>query len=131
MSVSDTPLTHFPAFDKNSNSPAEPIDSQVPDVTFVPAAPASLIPLNTRENQPLLQRMDSEPCATFNNFPDDPQFTNIIRDAELAILNDVLPERIYQGSSGSYFVKSVDGVVSMLDHKLNSICLCCFISLMW
>lgn len=112
MSVSDTPLTHFP-LDKNSNSPSEPIDSQVPDVTFVPAVPASHVPLNTRENQPLLQRMDSEPCGNFNNFPDDPQFTNIIRDAELAILNDVLPERIYQGSSGSYFVKNVDGVVSI------------------
>jgi hypothetical protein len=33
-----------------------------------------------------------------------------MRDAESAIENAVYPERIYQGSSGSYFVKDDDGV---------------------
>lgn len=41
----------------------------------------------------------------FNNFPDDPEFADIIQRAEQAIENGVFPERISQGSSGSYFVK--------------------------
>lgn len=113
MSVSDTPLTHFPVNDKNSSVTADSIDIIQPDVTFAPTVSVNVV-LNTRENQPLLQRMDAESCCNFNSFPDNPQFTSIIREAELAILNDVLPERIYQGSSGSYFVKNVDGVVSLI-----------------
>ncbi|XP_034663337.1 phosphatidylinositol 4-kinase type 2-alpha isoform X2 [Drosophila subobscura] len=35
----------------------------------------------------------------------DPLFSEIVAQAEVAIENGVLPERIYQGSSGSYFVK--------------------------
>lgn len=41
----------------------------------------------------------------FNYFPDDPEFADIIQRAEQAIENGVFPERISQGSSGSYFVK--------------------------
>ena len=39
-----------------------------------------------------------------NNFEDDPEFTNIIHEAETAIEEGVYPARISQGSSGSYFV---------------------------
>ena len=39
-----------------------------------------------------------------NSFEDDPEFTNIIREAEAAIEEGVYPQRISQGSSGSYFV---------------------------
>lgn len=42
--------------------------------------------------------------------PDDPAFSEIIKQAEIAIDNGILPERIYQGSSGSYFVKNPAGV---------------------
>ncbi|XP_046851217.1 phosphatidylinositol 4-kinase type 2-alpha-like isoform X3 [Xenia sp. Carnegie-2017] len=38
-----------------------------------------------------------------NNY-DDPDFTAVVRSAEQAIDSGVFPERIYQGSSGSYFV---------------------------
>ncbi|CAD5116984.1 DgyrCDS5818 [Dimorphilus gyrociliatus] len=41
-----------------------------------------------------------------NSFPDDPKFSTIIQDVELAICHCIYPERIYQGSSGSYFVKN-------------------------
>nr|USH46105.1 phosphatidylinositol 4-kinase type 2-beta [Androctonus crassicauda] len=44
-----------------------------------------------------------------NTFPNDPSFSSIVRDAEIAIENGILPERIIQGSSGSYFVKNSDG----------------------
>lgn len=39
-----------------------------------------------------------------NNFEDDPEYNNIIHEAELAIEEGVYPQRISQGSSGSYFV---------------------------
>eukprot|EP00095_Tigriopus_kingsejongensis_P011756 maker-scaffold241_size241811-snap-gene-0.15 protein:Tk11756 transcript:maker-scaffold241_size241811-snap-gene-0.15-mRNA-1 annotation:"phosphatidylinositol 4-kinase type 2-beta" len=47
----------------------------------------------------------------FNTFADDPDFTELIRQAELAVDAGILPERIYQGSSGSYFVRNVAGQV--------------------
>ncbi|EDW68141.2 phosphatidylinositol 4-kinase type 2-alpha isoform X1 [Drosophila virilis] len=40
-----------------------------------------------------------------NTFGDDPLFSEIVAQAEYAIEKGILPERIYQGSSGSYFVK--------------------------
>ncbi|KAH8369437.1 hypothetical protein KR009_010821 [Drosophila setifemur] len=40
-----------------------------------------------------------------NTFGDDPLFSEMVAKAEGAIEHGVLPERIYQGSSGSYFVK--------------------------
>lgn len=45
-----------------------------------------------------------------NEFPDDPEFEAVVRRAELAIERGFFPERIYQGSSGSYFVKDPQGV---------------------
>lgn len=47
----------------------------------------------------------------FNFFlTDDPQFSELVWQAECAIDNGIYPERIYQGSSGSYFVKNSAGV---------------------
>eukprot|EP00096_Caligus_rogercresseyi_P003056 TRINITY_DN1558_c0_g1_i6.p1 TRINITY_DN1558_c0_g1~~TRINITY_DN1558_c0_g1_i6.p1 ORF type:complete len:414 (-),score=98.20 TRINITY_DN1558_c0_g1_i6:411-1652(-) len=39
----------------------------------------------------------------------DPHFNEVIREAETAIDNGFYPQRIYQGSSGSYFVKNSEG----------------------
>nr|XP_057933618.1 phosphatidylinositol 4-kinase type 2-beta [Doryrhamphus excisus] len=47
----------------------------------------------------------------FNHFPGDPEFADIIQRAEQAIESGVFPERISQGSSGSYFVKEPKGTV--------------------
>uniref|UniRef100_A0A8K9XXZ2 Phosphatidylinositol 4-kinase type 2 n=1 Tax=Oncorhynchus mykiss TaxID=8022 RepID=A0A8K9XXZ2_ONCMY len=47
----------------------------------------------------------------FNHFPGDPEFGDIIQRAEQAIEGGVFPERISQGSSGSYFVKDSKGKV--------------------
>ncbi|KAM9856761.1 phosphatidylinositol 4-kinase type 2-beta [Aulostomus maculatus] len=47
----------------------------------------------------------------FNHFPGDPEFADIIQRAEQAIENGACPERISQGSSGSYFVKDPKGKV--------------------
>jgi len=52
--------------------------------------------------------------------PDDPQFAKIIQDVELAIDQEVFPERISQGSSGSYFCKNSSGVCTAKFYSLLS-----------
>lgn len=67
-----------------------------------------------------------ERCETFTNFTlqvfyepslsiepfffcslsDDPHFSDLVYQAEIAIDAGIYPDRIYQGSSGSYFVKN-------------------------
>ncbi|XP_061186377.1 phosphatidylinositol 4-kinase type 2-alpha-like isoform X1 [Saccostrea echinata] len=123
-----------------------------PDVTFAPNLNRSdyLQRSPTRsgrgneENSPLLApRVEHEYGIFDNNFPDDPIFQEIIRSAEAAIEEGILPERIKQGSSGSYFVKNreknIIGVFKPKDEepygKLNPkwtkwmhklCCPCCF-----
>lgn len=46
----------------------------------------------------------------FMVFIDDPPFNELVSQAEMAIEHGIYPERIYQGSSGSYFVKNTAGV---------------------
>lgn len=69
-------------------------------------------PGRSRERQPLLDRdRGNSPRGPHRNeFPEDPEFREIIRKAERAIEEGIYPERIYQGSSGSYFVKDSQGV---------------------
>lgn len=76
-----------------------------------------------RENRPLLggarsERSHGGGSSSYddfyehcNTFPDDPHFTELIRTAENTIEAGIYPERIYQGSSGSYFVKNQDGKI--------------------
>lgn len=87
-----------------------------------------------RERQPLLERGARGPAAAAaqaqaqaaaaaaaqaqaaaaqrerNDFPEDPEFAEVVRRAELASERGIYPERISQGSSGSYFVKDPQGV---------------------
>lgn len=71
----------------------------------------------SRENFPLLRgpriRHNSydEIDVEANDFKDDPAFNELVREAEAAIENGVYPTRIYQGSSGSYFVRNNDGKI--------------------
>ena len=44
------------------------------------------------------------------NVFDDPAFSALVHSAEDAIAGGVNPELIYQGSSGSYFVKNLEEV---------------------
>ncbi|XP_072512903.1 phosphatidylinositol 4-kinase type 2-alpha [Salminus brasiliensis] len=66
-----------------------------------------------RERQPLLDRDrgGSPRDPHRNEFPEDPEFREIVRKAERAIEDGIYPERIYQGSSGSYFVKDSQGKI--------------------
>ncbi len=89
-----------------------------PDVTtFSPPSEGSSSPRSPRrehsEGTPLLGRIDSEYGHIENTFPDDPEFAQVIRTTETAIEHGIFPERIYQGSSGSYFVKNAEGVSSI------------------
>lgn len=54
-----------------------------------------------------------------NRFPDDLEFADIIQRAEHAMEGGVFPERISQGSSGSYFVKDPKGVSSTALSSLH------------
>ncbi|XP_066277993.1 phosphatidylinositol 4-kinase type 2-alpha-like [Branchiostoma lanceolatum] len=101
-------------------NPERPLRSVVedivppPDVTFAPQRSDLTGPrsptrgMGGRESQPLLGR-DHEHHDFENHFPDDPVFMDVIRSADVAIENGIYPEIIYQGSSGSYFVKNAEG----------------------
>lgn len=69
---------------------------------------------STSEQSPLLGKCTTESdsdSAFVNNIENDPSFNKIIRATEEAIYMGILPERIYQGSSGSYFVKDKNKVM--------------------
>ncbi|XP_078534505.1 phosphatidylinositol 4-kinase type 2-beta [Lissotriton helveticus] len=57
------------------------------------------------------ENLGGQACGNeeMNSFSDDLEFAEIIQQAEQAIENGVFPERITQGSSGSYFVKDNKG----------------------
>uniref|UniRef100_A0A3Q2GM33 Phosphatidylinositol 4-kinase type 2 n=1 Tax=Cyprinodon variegatus TaxID=28743 RepID=A0A3Q2GM33_CYPVA len=78
-------------------------------------------PGRSRERQPLLDRDRGQASREHhrNEFPEDPEFREIIRKAERAIEEGIYPERIYQGSSGSYFVKDSQGVVYLASETFN------------
>lgn len=64
--------------------------------------------LKTQENQPLLKPVGGEENVDFSEaYLADSEFAGLVHEAETAIENNVLPERIYQGSSGSYYVKNI------------------------
>lgn len=56
-----------------------------------------------------------------NIFLDDPEFAEIILRTEQAIECGVFPERISQGSSGSYFAKDPKGVSMLLQSQQQQI----------
>uniref|UniRef100_A0A8C7I862 Phosphatidylinositol 4-kinase type 2 n=1 Tax=Oncorhynchus kisutch TaxID=8019 RepID=A0A8C7I862_ONCKI len=90
-----------------------------PTITNWARTPGSVVripagsPERSRERQPLLDRDrgGSPRDPHRNDFSEDPEFREIIRKAERAIDEGIYPERIYQGSSGSYFVKDSQGKI--------------------
>lgn len=64
------------------------------------------------------ENMQCEFDLIFECFTDDPLFSDLVRQAEIAIDNGIYPERIYQGSSGSYFVKNPAGVSMIMLSNL-------------
>jgi len=66
----------------------------------------------SNENTPLLLRSDPFCVGIIsgNYDADNHEFGKVFCDAERAIDHGIYPQRILQGSSGSYFVKNSDGV---------------------
>jgi len=72
----------------------------------------------TSEIEPLLRRSSSAMEASDNyhappwnsDVVDDPDYAEIIKEAERAIEAGILPVRIPAGSSGSYFIRNLEGV---------------------
>ena len=88
--------------------------SALPDVIFAPKLETTHLNA-AQERQPLLRHstrstIKSLDLDDFNVFNDDAEFTDFVKKAEDAIFQGIYPERISQGSSGSYFVKNVDRV---------------------
>jgi len=90
-------------------------DALLPDVAYQGAAggraKGEKTPLvqgrqQSRRNRSEYEDLDEE---NFNSWPNDPEFMEVVRAAESAIEQAVYPQRIYQGSSGSYFVKDQEG----------------------
>lgn len=81
------------------------------------------------ENQPLLlnsssgnvsdDQMDASDFVhlSCNHFESDPEFNEIVKKVEFAIDHNILPQRIYEGSSGSYFCRNTDNVFNF-DYSL-------------
>lgn len=111
--VSPTRDSDLSSFGQEPPSPRGGFGGAPGSVVRVPAGS----PGRSRERQPLLERDrggGSPRDPHRNDFPDDPEFREIIRKAERAIDEGIYPERIYQGSSGSYFVKDSQGVRSFV-----------------
>ncbi|XP_055494109.1 phosphatidylinositol 4-kinase type 2-beta [Leucoraja erinacea] len=95
------------------------LGSGEPESGDSPSSPP-LVLLLCPEKEPLLScpsPLDEQPQspgwpgagAEFNHFPEDPEFADIVLIAEQAIESGIYPQRISQGSSGSYFVKDAKG----------------------
>ena len=78
--------------------------------SYVPRDSRGRAGAGVKESSPLLGPRHEHDTFFWNTFPEDPQFEEIVRQAEDAIEHNVYPIRIYQGSSGSYFVKNREGV---------------------
>ena len=80
------------------STPVTPTSAGTPG-RITPGAPTEQHRLITDEGEANL------PLST-----DDPEFYKLVVEAERAIEEGILPERIFQGSSGSYFVRSRDNL---------------------
>ncbi|XP_033632792.1 phosphatidylinositol 4-kinase type 2-alpha-like [Asterias rubens] len=94
---------------------AENSPSGLPDVIFAPHLNLETTHLNSpsQERQPLLRPSSGGPLRStdqddFNVFNEDAEYTDFVKRAEDAIFQGIYPERISQGSSGSYFVRDME-----------------------
>ena len=74
------------------------------------------------ERTPLLnegQFTDCTPGFPSEDSPKSALFNEVLQEAIEAINCNIFPERIYQGSSGSYFVKNRDNVSRYLPILLH------------
>ena len=104
----DASLKGLPSSEKESYQDYNVEVSSVPGLSFTSSGrvPSS----GLKESSPLLGSNDDHIAFGHNSFPEDLPFEDRVRQCEDAIERNVFPDRIYQGSSGSYFVKNRVGV---------------------
>ena len=91
-----------PVFNVNSNL--------LPDVCIITSENQPLLPPST-PTTPNMDSIDNPHLPPWNsNLTDDPEYYDVIKQAERAIEGGILPVRIAAGSSGSYFVRNLEGV---------------------
>ncbi|KAG9346945.1 hypothetical protein JZ751_005872 [Albula glossodonta] len=106
--ISESSESHLPDSDETDGS--DEIDLLLPRSTR-PKYPGAHRVKRTRRNRlrtnSANENFPSSGGSTreLNSFPEDPEFAKVVQRAEQAIENGIFPERISQGSSGSYFVK--------------------------
>ena len=86
------------------------------------------------ETTPLLLRPDhlnSVGIIDGNYDAEDREFGSVFYDAEKAIDRGIYPQRIVQGSSGSYFVKNLLGVGIFIPHYQVIFCFTVWYSCDW
>jgi hypothetical protein len=89
-------------FNLNSNS--------LPDVCIITGENQPLLPPST-PTTPTMELADNPHLPPWNtNIVDDPEYVDVIKQSERAIEGGILPVRIAAGSSGSYFVRNLEGV---------------------
>lgn len=82
----------------------------LPDVCIVTSENQPLLPPST-PTTPNMESSDDPHLPPWNTtITDDPEYADVIKQAERAIEGGILPVRIAAGSSGSYFVKNLEGV---------------------
>ena len=83
-----------------------------PDVK-VKSRSRSAVSTRSGESVPLISTSGGQTASDEEeprNVFDDREFTALVRTGEEAIRHGILPQRISQGSSGSYFVRNIDEV---------------------
>ncbi|UJR27661.1 hypothetical protein I4U23_008941 [Adineta vaga] len=84
-------------------------NSILPDVCIVTSENQPLLPPST-PTTPNMDSADNLHLPPWNtHITDDPEYYEIIKQAERAIEGGILPVRIAAGSSGSYFVRNLEG----------------------
>jgi len=84
--------------------------SILPDVCIVTSENQPLLPPST-PTTPNMDTTDDPHLPPWNtSITDDFEYADVIKQAERAIEGGILPVRIAAGSSGSYFVRNLEGV---------------------
>lgn len=85
----------------------------LPDVCIVTSENQPLLPPST-PTTPNMDLIDDPHLPPWNtNILDDHEYADVIKQAERAIEGGILPVRIAAGSSGSYFVRNLEGVCTI------------------
>lgn len=81
----------------------------LPDVCIVTSENQPLLPPST-PTTPNMELVDNPHLPPWNtHITDDNDYSEVVRQAERAIEGSILPVRIPAGSSGSYFVRNLEG----------------------